>query len=432
MKLALFLIFVSVIAVQSVSISEKGALLDLYGDTGGPNWIHTWNLSADPCTLWYGITCSVSGSVTAVILDSNRLDGTLPPSISNLTSLVSLSLSNNVLSGVIPSTIGANGTLPSLVSMDLSGNLFSGAIPSSIFQLPNIKYLSLKSNSLSGNLPANMGSSVNALYLSNNQLTGSLAPIETLTSLKQLYLDSNQFTVMINTTFPLLLNLQLSNNPELHPIIPNNLSTVSPSLQTIGLSNTGMSGTITPGLGGLLSLTVLDMSANSLSGTIPLSLSTDTDLQFLNISFNDLTGSIPNFLGSLPGLITLDLSHNSLNGSVPAFLSSPPSFNVTVQCNSFCTPLPSWCALSECSTCSFTASPCVSVNSTATTTGHTTTTTGGVTPPPGATTTSGRASGSSPTTSTTSNVHSAGSTLASSPALALASVLMVVVFVAQL
>lgn len=64
----------------------------------------------------------------------------------------------------------------------------------------------------------------------------------------------------------------------------------------------------------------LDLSSSGLSGEIPSYLSNLTKLQFLDLSNNSLSGEVPEFLSQLPQLKVLNLEVNSLSGSVPAEL----------------------------------------------------------------------------------------------------------------
>ena len=101
-----------------------------------------------------------------------------------------------------------------------------------------------------------MGSLTNLerLYLSYNQLTGTIPPaLGSLTNLERLYLSYNQLT-----------------------------------------------GTIPPALGSLTNLEWLNLSYNQLTGTIPPALGSLTNLEWLNLSGNQLTGCIPQDLGGIP------------------------------------------------------------------------------------------------------------------------------------
>ncbi|KAL3635710.1 hypothetical protein CASFOL_020257 [Castilleja foliolosa] len=85
-------------------------------------------------------------------LSSNNLVGEIPPNltITNLTGLHGLNLSNNHLRGRIPRRIG---DMESLESLDLSSNNLSGAIPESLSKLNFLSHLNLSYNNLSGRIP---------------------------------------------------------------------------------------------------------------------------------------------------------------------------------------------------------------------------------------------------------------------------------------
>lgn len=99
-----------------VSASQLTGLEDLYNSSRGESWQWTadqvaWNFSQsspNPCREnWAYITCS-SCSITELSIESNiGMRGTIPPTISYLTHLKSLSIMNNDhLTGFIPTTIG--------------------------------------------------------------------------------------------------------------------------------------------------------------------------------------------------------------------------------------------------------------------------------------------------------------------------------------
>ncbi|KAK9116804.1 hypothetical protein Sjap_015751 [Stephania japonica] len=83
-------------------------------------------------------------------LSSNQLVGSLPQSIGQLKSLVSIHLSTNKLTGPIPTTIG---DMSSLSSLSLRENQINGSIPEELWKLTQLEELDLSSNHLSGDLP---------------------------------------------------------------------------------------------------------------------------------------------------------------------------------------------------------------------------------------------------------------------------------------
>ncbi|CAA6670457.1 unnamed protein product [Spirodela intermedia] len=83
-------------------------------------------------------------------LSSNHLEGQIPHSIGNLTSLKSLNLSFNHLTGLIPTTLSG---LQSIESLDLSHNELEGSIPSELLQLSSLEIFSVAYNRLEGCTP---------------------------------------------------------------------------------------------------------------------------------------------------------------------------------------------------------------------------------------------------------------------------------------
>ncbi|KAJ6839640.1 putative LRR receptor-like serine/threonine-protein kinase [Iris pallida] len=111
--------------------------------------------SGDPCLpqqhSWTGVTCS-SGKLARVVtlnLTSYGISGSLPASIGTLTSVSSILLGGNKISGPIPDM----GALKELVSLHLENNQLTGSIPQSLGNLPKIKEIFLQGNQLQGGVP---------------------------------------------------------------------------------------------------------------------------------------------------------------------------------------------------------------------------------------------------------------------------------------
>lgn len=87
---------------------ERRILVDFYRDTNGDAWTNKTNWCSDkPLAEWYGITVNDKGRVTSINLAGNNLTSveteegySNSPSLSNLTSLTSLNLDNNAISGL--------------------------------------------------------------------------------------------------------------------------------------------------------------------------------------------------------------------------------------------------------------------------------------------------------------------------------------------
>ncbi|KAL4292861.1 hypothetical protein AHAS_Ahas18G0070400 [Arachis hypogaea] len=109
-------------------------------------------------------------------LSNNFLSGSIPTGISFLSKLVGLNFSYNNLSGKIPERIG---DMRSLESIDLSHNHLSGAIPRSMIDLNFLSHLNLSYNNLSESIPIeNQFQTLNdpLSYTGNQYLSGAPLP----------------------------------------------------------------------------------------------------------------------------------------------------------------------------------------------------------------------------------------------------------------
>ena len=117
-------------------------------------------------------------NLEALALADNNLTGTIPNGISKLQRLRILYLQENRFEGQFPAGLLRLGS--SLVTLSLRSNLLTGKIPSEIDQLSALKRLHLGSNKLEGRIPKEIGNMVSLchLYLNNNHLTGHIPAYE--------------------------------------------------------------------------------------------------------------------------------------------------------------------------------------------------------------------------------------------------------------
>ncbi|XP_073265435.1 probable LRR receptor-like serine/threonine-protein kinase At5g10290 isoform X1 [Populus alba] len=102
------------------------------------------------------------------------------------------------------------------------------------------------------------------------------------------------------------------------------------TLTTLTLKGNGITGGIPKEFGNLSSLISLDLGNNRLSGEIPSSLGDLKKLQFFRtLSQNNLIGAIPESLASLQNLTNILLDSNNLSGQVPNHLFQIPKYNFT-------------------------------------------------------------------------------------------------------
>ena len=117
-----FLIFVSLTAFAGISVSEKKALISIYQSLNGKNWNTKWDLNK-PETTWFGVQI-VGDKVIALDLSNNNLSGTIPTEIGQLVHLQKLNLFKNQIEGQIPNVFGSMKDLKelNLAFYNLSGS----------------------------------------------------------------------------------------------------------------------------------------------------------------------------------------------------------------------------------------------------------------------------------------------------------------------
>lgn len=161
---------------------KYNALLDLYNSTNGPLWTDKsgWEDGAagsdcDVC-LWYGVTCDGSGNITNINLSNNNLTGTLPSNIGDIgNNIDQLVFYLNNLTGFIPSSITS---LTDLDVLDLGSNNLTGTIPTNIGNLTNLNTMYLDYNNIVGELPASISSisGLSTFWINNNNISGCFPP----------------------------------------------------------------------------------------------------------------------------------------------------------------------------------------------------------------------------------------------------------------
>uniref|UniRef100_A0ACD5VX34 Uncharacterized protein n=1 Tax=Avena sativa TaxID=4498 RepID=A0ACD5VX34_AVESA len=195
---AVLLVLVASLAVlvsAEPPASERSALLAFLTATPHERKLG-WNTSTPACG-WVGVTCDAAGSTVVALrlpgigllgaippatigrlpnlqvlsLRSNRITGSIPDDLIQLSSLRSIFLQNNDLSGAIPAGVSKLGALERLV---LAHNNLSGSIPFALNNLTSLRSLRLEGNRLSGKIPSISIPTLNAFNVSDNSLNGSI------------------------------------------------------------------------------------------------------------------------------------------------------------------------------------------------------------------------------------------------------------------
>ncbi|KAG7365801.1 RHS repeat-associated core domain containing protein [Nitzschia inconspicua] len=136
--------------LEDLLLSTYFALATLYFTANGKSWRNNsgWMSSEEHLCHWTGVTCIQTEIPTLVGLNlsNNGLSGTLPTEIGLLTNITSLSLSHNHLMGPVPSELGY---LQQLQQLHLDRNRFSGSLPVEITtNLPRLDVASFHGNDL--------------------------------------------------------------------------------------------------------------------------------------------------------------------------------------------------------------------------------------------------------------------------------------------
>ncbi|XP_059455993.1 probable LRR receptor-like serine/threonine-protein kinase At3g47570 [Corylus avellana] len=122
--------------------------------------------------------------------------------------------------------------------------------------------------------------------------------------------------------------LDLSNNSFTHEIPPE-IGRLR-RLQVLWLFNNSFGGRIPTNVSRCSNLKRLILSYNNLVGQIPVELGSLSKLQVFSVATNKLTGSIAPFLGNLSSLEKLDLHSNNLGGSIPSALGQLMNLTIIV------------------------------------------------------------------------------------------------------
>ncbi|KAI3888430.1 hypothetical protein MKW92_009552 [Papaver armeniacum] len=277
-----------------------------------------------------------------VFLPSNELVGSIPFSLctkriysSSFPGPATLDLSNNHLSGTVPSSIG---DCRSFISLQLSNNNLTGNVPNELQQIEDLRYLQLNDNNLNGSFPncIQMIRWLEVLNLGSNNFEGTIPSfLGLMDGLTIISLRSNKFNGSIPEKITEL------NNPRILDLSLNNLSgSVPRRIGNLKMLITRPSETFSLGYDGDIKLLMvikgivtklehlysyssgLDLSCNILDGVIPEEIAQLKGLSMLNLSHNHLSGVIPKKVGNMTGLGSLDLSFNKLSGEIPKSLTS--------------------------------------------------------------------------------------------------------------
>ena len=295
-----------------LSARQQAILIRLYSDTNGPFWAKSTNWLSDSVSecSWFGVKCNEAGEITSITLEDNKLYGTTPEELFDLSTLLSIDFRQNPVD-IKFDKIGNASNLHTLIASDaavwklngigsaasslrflhLTNNDLEGPLPDELFKLVNLEELFLNYNHFTGPLPTEIGQlkKLSELYLMENGLSGQLpSQLGNCEQLTELSLGENHFTgtipqeILTKLTNLRILALQQEKQPS--------------------KDGYGLSGPL-PDFAALSSLREIYLAGNHYTGTIPSSL---------------LSGSSNS---NMNNVVTIDLADNYLTGSVPGSLA---------------------------------------------------------------------------------------------------------------
>ncbi|XP_017252407.1 probable LRR receptor-like serine/threonine-protein kinase At1g53440 isoform X2 [Daucus carota subsp. sativus] len=291
------------------------------------------NVTCD-CTFSNNSVCHV----THIQLKRLNLTGELPSEFSKLVFLQELELAQNYIHGTIPISFGH---LP-LITLSLVDNRISGSIPREIANISTLEELILEDNQLGGTLPTELGSlrNLRRLLLSSNNFTGNIPEsFHTLKNLSDFRIDGSRLSGKIpdfigNWTKLTILNLQ---GTSMTGPIPSSISFLK-NLQELRISDLSVSVSSFPDLRYMTNMTYLILRRCLIKDSIPEYIAVMRSLNTLDLSFNRLSGHIPDSIQPLESSLNfLYLNNNLLNGVIPSWISDSTR-NFDVSYNNFTVP----------------------------------------------------------------------------------------------
>ncbi|KAI3951389.1 hypothetical protein MKW92_048277 [Papaver armeniacum] len=249
-------------------------------------------------------------------LQSCNLEGLFPTLfLCKLSNLMSLDLSHNHLTGVIPTCFSKL----SFSTFDLSHNKLHGRLPLPPQAFDTYSSFGVSYNKITGEISTDYGkrlSSFNSINLAGNELSSSIpfsiCSRDSESNPDYIDLSNNKFFGVIPTSIGYsrnLVSLNLGNN-NLTGNVPNELQQLE-SLSYLQLNDNILDGTplniisklqelrYTSAFGSAIRLSILSLRSNKLNGSIPQELSHLVKLQILDLSGNNLNGLIPRKIGNL-------------------------------------------------------------------------------------------------------------------------------------
>ncbi|MBE0638435.1 MAG: T9SS type A sorting domain-containing protein [Bacteroidales bacterium] len=338
-----------------IAYADSMALVDLYNNCDGPNWLINTLWLEGPVNEWAGVV-TTGTRVTQLWLQSKGITGAIPESIGDLTALKNMVLSSNPITS-IPETIGDLSSLEMLwlgwtdiTSVPESiGNLTNlnelhlglmnnplTSLPDSFCNLESLEWLALGGNALTS-LPSCFGnlSSLETLFIWENMLTELPESFGNLQSLWHLNMDYNPITHLPDNFGDLdnLESLRMEGN--LLTALPESFSDLE-NLEIVWGRNNQIEA-LPEAFGNLDSLIFINLSSNVIT-EFPASITDLASIRELLFDNNEIA-YIPEDIGSLSTLEVLGLIGNNI-AAVPESLATLGALEILGLAHNYISTLP--------------------------------------------------------------------------------------------
>ncbi|KAG0558581.1 hypothetical protein KC19_10G039400 [Ceratodon purpureus] len=291
-------------------------------------------------------------SLTIFSVTNAGVVGELPAFLGTLPALTTLEAAYNGLVGGIPESfqssriqvlklnnqqmngsITAVGGMVGLQFLWLQVNRFYGPVPVGLQDAGGLKSLRINDNQLVGRLPLGLAglAGLTEAVMAKNKLTGELpafAPTVVTTSDITTFCDvaGKKCSAKVDSLLDFLGAAGWPQPVAVTWIGPDpckgwigvSCDPASGEIVSIILQSYGLTGTISPSLANLTSLTTLVLTKNALTGPVPAELTTLPSLKTVDVSNNNLTGPLPVF----PATVKFTYLGNPLLTGTP--VATPP------------------------------------------------------------------------------------------------------------
>ncbi|KAG4380437.1 hypothetical protein GLYMA_16G175000v4 [Glycine max] len=307
------------------------------------------NLNKELSVIIHQLSGCARFSLQELNIGGNQINGTLSD-LSIFSALKTLGLSRNQLNGKIPEST----KLPSLLeSLSIGSNSLEGGIHKSFGDACALRSLHMPNNSLSEEFPMIIHHlsgcarySLERLYLSMNQINGTLPDLSIFSSLRGLYLEGNKLNGEIPKDIkfpPQLERLDMQSNSLKGVLTDYHFANMS-KLDHLELSDNSLvtlafsQNWVPP-----FQLRFIGLRSCKLGPVFPKWLETQNQFQGIDISNAGIADMVPKWFWAnlaFRELISMNISYNNLHGIIPNFPIRNIQHSLILGSNQFDGPVP--------------------------------------------------------------------------------------------